>query len=305
MKTQQVSWGDDIEIVRTAVGAEFDIVGRIGVGSAATVFHAIRRADGGDVALKVMHPMLVNTPEHVARFEREARTSCRLQHPNIVRVFSITVRGGLYCIEMPLLCGTIAQRLQSLRHAVPLPVVLHWLAQICSGVGYAHDRDVLHRDLNPSNVLLDPAGNAVITDFGLAVAESDPRLTDQGFTVGTAAYMSPERRAGEAATIASDLFALGVLALDLLTGRPARIVEVNATQAAEALHRHRPGCPLRIRNAVVKLLAAEPQDRFSSATDAAAELNARPLLPGDPYFRWVRGFAHSANPPDTASAEPS
>ena len=290
MKTLQFGWGRDNQVVRNAVASDFDVVERLGVGGSATVFHAVRRSDGRDVALKIMHPTLMSDPQHVARFEREARATTLLEHPHIVRIHAAVQRGGLYCIEMPLFRCSLRDRLQSSQYPVPLAVALHWLAQVCSAVAYAHDNDVLHRDLNPSNILLDEDGNAVLTDFGLAFGAADARLTDFGFVVGTATYMSPERRAGADATIASDLYSIGVVALELITGRFLPVPIIAAEDADAAFNRAPIKCPARIREAVLKLVSSSPEDRCRSARDAAEQLNARQLHPGDVNLRWTRVF---------------
>ena len=197
----------------------YRLVRRIGVGGMGEVWEADDTVLGRRVALKVLVQELADDARATSRFVREARATAKLTHPNVTRVYDFGRDGGLPYLVMELLEGeTLADRLAG----GPLPPAE--AARICAAVAdaldAAHRRGIIHRDIKPGNVLLTPAGEVKVMDFGIAAAADETHSTTGSGLYGTAAYVSPERAAGQAATPAADIYSLGAVLYELLTGRP-------------------------------------------------------------------------------------
>ncbi len=197
---------------------EYRILREIGRGGMSTVYEAAQEPLGRHVALKVLPFHGLMDVLHLQRFRREARAAARLHHTNIVPVFGVGEQDGVHYYAMQFIYG------ESLQAPCFQPrgfsTIAQWGLQIAEALAYAHGQGVLHRDVKPSNLLLDRAGNIWLTDFGLAKAEVLPDLTRAGDVVGTLRYMAPEQLDG-AADGRSDVYSLGLVLYELLTGRPA------------------------------------------------------------------------------------
>src|SRR5690606_17196450 len=224
-----------------------------------------------------------------SRFHQEARTTAQLHHPNIVTIFDVDERDGLYYFVMAYVPGrSLARVMAEEQGPLPVRVVTHWLLQAGGALAYAHRAGVVHRDIKPGNILLDAEGNALVTDFGIAKVLDEPGLTRTGVLVGTPAYMSPEQCVSGAVGGASDQYSLGVVAYEMLTGRPPF---TGATVAVLHAHVHdqpapirelRPDCPEPLAAVVERMLAKKPEERFPDMTAALSALGAQPLAPNDP-----------------------
>ena len=191
----------------------------IGRGSMGVVFRA-RNGDGDVVALKILPPELAEDSTFRTRFDRESRIARSVRHPNIVEVVDAGVADGLAFLAMELVPGrTLAERIEQAGTFEPDEVV-KLVAEIGAALDVLHDDGLVHRDVKPANVLLDERGTALLTDFGLARAAADTVLTQPGRVSGTADYLAPELILGEAPSAGSDLYALGCLAYECLTGEP-------------------------------------------------------------------------------------
>ena len=261
---------------------------RVGEGGMAYVYRARDRETGRLVALKVLMSRLVGDHEAVARLKREAQVAMRLEHPNVCGILAWGQAAGLPYLVMPFLEGETLSRRET-RHGPMLPVLaVPLLRQLCRGLQHAHDAGVLHRDLKPENVMLVPgeqAGQerAVVMDFGLAkesvVGPEVARLTATGIVLGTPEFMSPEQIRGKPLDPRSDIFSLGVLAFELLTGR----LPFEGNTAQDTMLGHLTGQPLRLRQANPKLptalertiaqaIAHQPEDRFPTMAEFEEEL---------------------------------
>jgi eukaryotic-like serine/threonine-protein kinase len=243
------------------------------------------------VALKILAENLAGDATFRDRFEREARLAARLSHPNVVRVFDVGESDGRPFIVMEYVEGdTLADELG--RHG-PLPPerAVDLALQICSGLEAAHTSGLVHRDVKPRNLLLRPDGVLKIADFGIARAAESTRLTEIGTILGTAAYLAPEQAEGVEATPAADLYSVGAVLYELLTGR----VPYTATSLVELLAKQQAGPPPPIAGvpdwfelAVIRCLEPDPSERPSSAGELAGEL-APGLAPTIPLERGAPG----------------
>ncbi|MBI3268154.1 MAG: protein kinase [Planctomycetes bacterium] len=267
---------------------KYELLAQLGRGGMGVVYRAREKSVGRLVALKTALPDLASEPARIARFQREVRTAASLRHPAIVAIHDVGLEQGTHYFTMDLIEGsTLAERLA--RGPVPLREGLTWLAAVADALEYAHSQGILHRDVKPSNLLLDAAGRPFLSDFGLAKdIDSGTQLTASGTLVGTPAYMSPEQVRGERTTDArSDVFSLGAVMYEVLTGRPPFDGETLAALFQRILNddpapvrRLNPRVHPDVEVACLKALAKEPAHRYASAGALAEDL--RRFLDGEP-----------------------
>ncbi len=254
---------------------KYELVKRIGRGGMASVFRAIDVTNERVVAIKVIAPGLAEEEGFMARFRREAKVLMGLRHPNIVPILDFGEQDGLAYIVMPYMkVGTLRERL--LEGPLGPEEGSHTVSQLASALQYAHDNGVVHRDVKPSNVLIDEKGNAWLSDFGTAqVHDATLTLTGSGL-IGTPTYMAPEQARGEKVTHLADEYALGVILYQITTGQLP--FEADTPLALALMHAHDPlplprmvneNLPPAIEAVLVKALAKDPENRYSSV----AELN--------------------------------
>ena len=258
----------------------------------ATVYLAQDEELDRPVALKILADNLAGDATFRDRFEREARLAARLSHPNVVRIFDVGESDGRPFIVMEYVEGdTLADELG--RHG-PLPPdrAVDLALQICSGLEAAHASGLVHRDVKPRNLLLRPDGVLKIADFGIARAAESTRLTEIGTILGTAAYLAPEQAEGLEATPAADLYSVGAVVYELLTGH----VPYTATSLVELLAKQQAGPPPPIAGvpgwlelAVIRCLEPDPSERPASAGVLARELAPGPA-PTIPLERGASGL---------------
>ncbi len=206
------------ELAGKRVG-NYDVKERLGAGGMAVVYRAVQQPLGREVALKALMPSLVQDQAFLQRFELEAKTLARLDHPNILPIYDFGVIGEVVFITMPMIRGGT---LREVLDRGPLDGSTTWryLREVGLGLQYAHDAGIIHRDLKPNNVLLHPDGRAVLADFGLArSANEDTRLTTAGFALGTPGYMAPEQVLGQDLDRRVDIYAMGVMTFEMMTGQ--------------------------------------------------------------------------------------
>ncbi len=277
--------------VRGATLGPYRILAEIGRGGMAVVYQAYDTRAARLVALKVLSPHLWQDREAAERFRREARNAATLQHPNIVAIYESGVIQGCPFLAMAYVeGGSLAYWLDWQRGPLPFDRVASVLDQVAAGLDYAHSRGLVHRDVKPSNILLMPDGRALLTDFGIAKAAWDSRLTRGDTRLGTAAYMAPEQARGQPVGRHTDVYALGVVLYEMVTGRPP--FEGN-TDAILYQHVHEPPPPPRALNpglspaaerVILRALAKDPAQRYRTAGELARAFRGAmgPAKPGWP-----------------------
>ena len=200
------------------IDGRYKVLSRLGAGGMADVFLAEDNQLGRKVALKLLHRRFAEDPGFVERFRREAQAAAGLQHPNVVSVYDRGAYDGTYYIAMEYLPGRTLKQL--IRQDAPLEPVraINITLQILKAARFAHRRGVIHRDLKPHNVIIDDGDHAKVTDFGIARAGASD-MTETGSIMGTAQYLSPEQAQGHAVSAGSDLYSIGVILYELVTGR--------------------------------------------------------------------------------------
>ncbi len=270
----------------------YEMEAEIGRGGMAIVYRARDMRLKRGVAIKLLPPDLAFRADIRTRFLREAETSARLSHPNIVPIYTVDERDGLVYFVMALvLGGSIGDRLRA-SGAMPVSECRRILREVAGALAYAHRNGVVHRDIKPDNVLLDAeSGRAMVTDFGIARAASDEgdgsRLTATGAAIGTPAYMSPEQCVGDRDLDGrSDLYSLGTVAYHMLTGVPpfsgGNTPSIMMKQVAEQplpVRARRADVPEDLERIVMKLLAKDPGDRFPDGDAVIAALDGAPVEP--------------------------
>jgi len=259
----------------------YTITAALGAGGMAAVYKAHQPAVDRYVALKVLPRPFANDAQFVARLQREARIIAQLQHPHIVPVHDFGEADGYTYIVMPCIAGGT---LSALLKGRPLPLVqiCDLVSQIGAALDYAHARGVVHRDVKPSNILLDESGNCLLTDFGLArMVEGSASLTNSGAILGTPAYMSPEQGLGQQLDGRSDIYSLGVILYEMATGRTPFSAETPMAVVVRHINDRLPppsglnpalGDP--VERVIQRALAKRPRNRYATAGEFVGALQA-------------------------------
>jgi eukaryotic-like serine/threonine-protein kinase len=282
----------------TLISDRYELGDRLGSGGMSSVYKATDRVLERTVAVKILAEHLSDDDKFVARFRREALAVAKLIHPNIVQVYDTGVDNGRHYIVMEYVEGRSGAQLLQARGALGPEIAVEIGTQSCAGLEYAHRQGIIHRDVKPGNLMVigGPAGRRTastahdpptgemtvkLTDFGIARATEQTRLTQVGSVVGTAAYLAPEQARGEEATPASDVYALGVVIYQLLTGR---LPWEGTTLAELAIRRENerplpptsydPAVPQTLSTAVLRSLEGDPALRYSTARQLSIALRA-------------------------------
>ena len=270
------------DIVREALGAEYELLDELGRGGMAIVLRARETALDREVAIKVLPLHLAFDQEFVERFEREARTAAQLEHPNIIPIYRVGKSGKVpYFVMKYLRGGSLSSRLGR-RQPLPAPELRRMLVESAKALGFAARRGVVHRDIKPDNIMFDDSGNCVVTDFGIAKAMSGRRLTGTGMSIGTPHYMSPEQARAQPIDGRSDIYALGVVAYEALTGRVPFDGEDSFAIGYKHITEPLPEPVLsspderRIYDVIRRMTEKDPARRYQSAEEMIDALEGRP-----------------------------
>jgi serine/threonine-protein kinase len=289
------------DLTGTRVGS-YEIVERLGGGGMAVVYRAVQQPLGREVALKALSPELFQDDGFVKRFEAEAKTLAKLDHPNILPIYDFELGEGMAYLTMPLIRGGT---LRDILNRGPLDTLSAWryLREIGDGLQHAHDAGIIHRDLKPTNVLIHTDGRAMLADFGLARGAGQPtHLTTVGLAIGTPGYMAPEQVMGHDVDRRADIYAMGVLTFEMLTGRlpftGANRMEVayaTVNTPIPSAAKLNAALPDELDVLLARVLAKDPAQRPQSVKDLLAQMAKLPQRRG-------AAGAGATAPPVAASA---
>jgi beta-lactam-binding protein with PASTA domain/tRNA A-37 threonylcarbamoyl transferase component Bud32 len=261
------------------VAGRYEILDRISEGGMATVYRARRLSDGAVVALKVLREQYSGDAEFVERFQREAQAISQLRHPCMVEVYDSGADGPVHYIAMEYVEGSNLKEYLRRQGRLSPERALGIAAQVCDALAYAHAHGIIHRDVKPQNILLTADGRVKVTDFGIARALRAATITHTGTVLGSVQYLSPEQARGAEVGEAADLYSLGVVLYEMVTGRLP--FEDDAPIALALAHIHRqpppprslvPDLPDRVEGIILRALRKAPEDRYRTAAEMRADL---------------------------------
>jgi eukaryotic-like serine/threonine-protein kinase len=290
----------ELDLVRESLAAEYEIIEELGRGGMAMVYRAKDRQLEREVAVKVLPFSLAFDTEFVERFQREARTAAQLEHPNIISIYRVGRSGRVIYFVMKFLRGGSLSTVLGARKKLTPPEIRRLLSEAGSALGYAAQRGIVHRDIKPDNIMFDEFGQSVLTDFGIAKAASGQKLTGTGMSIGTPHYMSPEQARAQAIDGRSDIYSLGVVAYQCLTG----IVPYDGEDSFSIGYKHitepipTPSLVTaderRIFEVIKRMLMKDPFDRFQSCEELVASFRGQPIAAPGAVRSSVATFVGSA-----------
>ena len=261
------------------IGHRYRIIRSLGEGGMANVYLAHDMVLDRDVSVKLLRLDLRDDPSTKRRFHREAMAATQLNDPHIVGIYDVGEDHGLQYMVMQYVKGTDLKAYIRKHYPIPLPQVIDIMEQVLSAVATAHAHGIIHRDLKPQNILIDENKNVKITDFGIAVAVSQDSLTQTNTLMGSVHYLSPEQARGSIATKQSDIYSLGIILFELLTGKVPFEGETAVSIALKHFREEIPSVreqnkeiPQALENVIIKATAKEPAERYSSVNEMAADL---------------------------------
>ena len=257
----------------------YEITQLLGEGGMSYVYKATDKQLQRTVAIKTLKPNYVEQEKFVERFKREAQTAANLNHPNIVQIFDWGIGDEPFFV-MEYIEGNTLTSIIANKRTISMNDILFIGAQVSSGLQAAHSKGLVHRDIKPGNIMITPEGKVKVTDFGIVSLQNEESdITKTGSILGTASYISPEQAQGKPVSKESDLYSLGTVLYELITGRPPfdgdtpiATATKHITDKPEKLSTYRADIPKGIENAVLKLLHKYPKDRFKNAEDLRAVL---------------------------------
>ena len=261
------------------INDRYEIVRSIGEGGMANVYLGYDTILDRNVAIKVLRGDLSNDEKFVRRFQREALSASSLSHPNIVEMYDVGEDNGIYYIVMEYIEGQTLKQLLKRRGSLTLSEAIDIMLQITEGMAHAHDSYIIHRDLKPQNIMIQDDGQIKITDFGIAMALNSTQLTQTNSVMGSVHYLPPEQANGKGSTVKSDIYSLGILMYELLTGsvpfKGDTAVEIALKHMKEkipSIRKQNPTIPQSVENIVLKATAKNPKNRYDNVRDMYKDL---------------------------------
>lgn len=258
----------------------YELEQKIGEGGMAAVYRGRDRRLNRRVAIKILHSHYASDHDFLKRFQHEAQAAARLSHPNVVNVYDVGQDGDKHYIVMEYVEGTNLKTLINREAPLPIDKAVSIAMAVARGLEAAHRFGLIHRDIKPQNIMVEPDGHVRITDFGIAKSKFSTALTETGITFGTADYISPEQARGQTATPQSDIYSLGVTLFEMLTGRlpftgenAVAVALQQASAAPPSLRQFNPHVPPQLEVLVLRALAKDPRQRPASAYEFAQLLN--------------------------------
>src|SRR3954469_6052960 len=283
-------------LIGTLFDGRYKVIRRLGSGGMANVYLAEDQELGRRIAIKILNDRHAHDEQFVERFRREAKSAAGLSHPNVVSIYDRGEAEGSYYIAMEYLDGRSLKELIVSRGPAPITVAVEYARQILQALRFAHRHGIVHRDIKPHNVLVDAEGRVKVTDFGIARAGAS-QMTEAGSIVGTAQYLSPEQARGTSVDQRSDVYSLGIVLYELLTGTlpfngdtPVEIAMKHLSTLPEPPSVKRPEIPRDLDLIVMRALAKDPSDRYQNAEEMDADLE-----------RFARGAGVSAATEESAT----
>jgi eukaryotic-like serine/threonine-protein kinase len=266
-------------LINTLFDGRYRVVRKLGSGGMADVYLAEDEELGRRIAIKILNDRHASDNQFVERFRREAKNAAGLSHPNIVQIYDRGEAEGTYYIAMEYLEGRTLKEAATERQPLPVGEAIGYARQILAALRFAHRKGIVHRDIKPHNALIDDDGRVKVTDFGIARAGAASQMTEAGSIIGTAQYLSPEQARGSPVDHRSDLYSVGVVLYELLTGAvpftgdtPVEIAMKHLSKVPEPPSSKRPDLPRALDQVVLRALAKDPDERYGSAEEMDAEL---------------------------------
>ena len=261
------------------INDRYEVIRSIGEGGMANVYLGYDTILDRNVAIKVLRGDLSNDEKFVRRFQREALSASSLAHPNIVEMYDVGEDDGTYYIVMEFVDGKTLKQLLKKRGTLTLSEAIDIMSQLTDGMAHAHDSYIIHRDLKPQNIMIKDDGQIKITDFGIAMALNSTQLTQTNSVMGSVHYLPPEQASGKGCTIKSDIYSMGIIFYELLSGsvpfRGDNAVEIALKHMREplpSLREDNPSIPQSIENIIRKATAKNPKNRYDSARSMHEDL---------------------------------
>lgn len=261
------------------INDRYEIVKSIGEGGMANVYLANDKILDRKVAIKVLRGDLSADEKFVRRFQREALSVSNLSHPNIVEVYDVGEEDGQYYIVMEYIEGKTLKQLLNKRESLTLTEVIDIMTQLTDGIAHAHESYIIHRDIKPQNIMIEDDGKIKITDFGIAMALNATQITQTNSVMGSVHYLPPEQASGKGATIKGDIYSLGILMYELLTGtvpfKGDNAVEIALKHMKDkipSVRKQNPAIPQSVENIILKAAAKNPRNRYETAREMHEDL---------------------------------
>src|SRR5438309_2984529 len=265
-------------LIDSVFDGRYRIIRKLGAGGMANVYLAEDQELGRRVAIKILDDRHAADDSFIERFRREAKNAAGLSHPNIVSIYDRGEAEGTYYIAMEYLAGRSLKELIVSRGPTPIRIAIDYTRQMLAALGFAHRHGIVHRDIKPHNVVVNGDGRSKVTDFGIARSGAS-QMTEVGSIIGTAQYLSPEQARGAPVDQRSDLYSVGIVLYEMLTGRvpfvgdtPLEIAMKHLSAIPTPPSELRPDIPHDLDLVVLRALAKDPEDRYQSAEEMSADL---------------------------------
>lgn len=266
-------------MIGQVLGGRYEVLDRIGGGGMALVYKAHDILLNRKVAIKFLRPQYVHDEEFIFRFRREAQSAASLSHPNVVSIYDVGQKDDTYYIVMEFIEGMTLNDLIKDKAPMQVEEAVNIAGQICDALDHAHSNQIIHRDIKPHNILIGNNGRVKVTDFGIALAGTNSSITQTGSVVGSVHYFSPEHAKGTAAGAKSDLYSLGIVLYQMLTGRlpfsgesPVSVALKHLQENVEEPRKLNPLIPQSVENIILKVMRKNPDERYQSAKEMLQDL---------------------------------